>query len=173
VVRRLKGLVRRRDSERSMADVNDLVREIVKLAEVDARLHDASIRTELDAALPATVVDPVQIQQVVLNLVLNAMEAMADLRPESRVVTIRTRTTEDPAIEVSVEDRGHGISREAERNLFRAFFTSKPSGTGVGLAISRTILDSHGGRLWFTRNPDRGTTFRFSVPVVGEEKTDA
>ena len=172
VVRRLKGLVRRRESTRILADLNELTREIVKLAEIDARMHEAVIRMDLGPNLPRTVVDPVQIQQVVLNLVLNGMEAMEKTPPDERVITLRTRATAAGSIEISVEDRGSGVSREAERNLFRTFFTTKPSGTGMGLAISRTILESHGGRLWFTRNAGRGTTFRLAVPVIGEEKSD-
>jgi C4-dicarboxylate-specific signal transduction histidine kinase len=131
-------------------------------------MHDSTIRQELADALPPVLVDPIQIQQVVLNLVRNGMEAMGGNDPEERTVTISSRASGNETVEVAVSDRGSGISIDAEQELFRTFFTTKDSGMGMGLAISRSIVNSHGGRLWFTRNQDRGVTFHLSLPVASE-----
>jgi two-component system sensor kinase FixL len=110
--------------------------------------------------------DPVQLQQVVLNLLRNAMEAMADPGCTPRTILVSARSVNDDCVEIAVRDRGIGISSDVERQLFTTFYSTKESGLGMGLPISRSILDAHGGDLGFTRNEDRGTTFRISLPAV-------
>jgi two-component system sensor kinase FixL len=169
VIAALRGFVRKRSSSRASVDMNELIKGALQLAEVDARTHETSIELQLNPGLPQVKADPVQIQQVVLNLLLNGMEAMADPEYQNRKVTVRTAMTPEDSVQVAVEDLGRGISSEEEKDLFRAFVTSKTSGMGMGLAICRSIVDSHGGSLWFTRNSDIGTTFYFSIPAkVGE-----
>jgi signal transduction histidine kinase len=122
------------------------------------------MRTELATALPSVSADQVQLQQVLMNMMLNGMEAMSDRGGE---LTIRTRG-EDGAVRVSVSDAGGGIPEDKLEQIFNAFYTTKAGGTGMGLAISRTIIESHGGRLWATVNPDRGATFHFTLPTDPE-----
>ena len=166
VIHHLRQLVRQRSSAREVTDLNELVAEIVPLAEVDARMHDTSVRLSLaDSPLPVTI-DPIQIQQVVLNLLRNGMEAMDMVEHDERVLEIRTRRVDGDTAEIAVKDRGVGIPQETEENLFRTFFTTKRSGMGMGLAICRSITRSHDGRLWFTRNERRGATFHLSLPIT-------
>ena len=166
VVRRLRNLVKKRESERDLFDVNDLVRDSVKLAEVDARIHNLSVEVELTEPLPGVLADPVQIEQVILNLLRNAIDAMDDDPREQSWLLVRTHR-DDGFVEVSVSDRGSGITPADEARLFEPFYTTKESGMGMGLSISRSIIDAHGGRFWFTRNSDRGVTFHFTLPVAG------
>lgn len=166
VIRHLRKLVRESPSAEETVDLNELIAEVVPLAEVDARMHDSTIQLDLTPTLPPVLADPIQIQQVVLNLIRNGMEAMGNNEPGDRVVTIGSRAGGDDTVEVAVSDQGAGIPHDAEEGLFRTFFTTKESGMGMGLAISRSIVESHGGRLWFTRNTDRGTTFHVSLPLA-------
>jgi PAS domain S-box-containing protein len=169
VIGSLRGLVRKRASTRKKVDLNTLIRDVVQLAEVDARMHETSIETDLAAGLPHVQADPVQIQQVVLNLLLNGMEAMKSPECPNRSLKVTTGMAADNSVQISVRDHGIGISSEDEKSLFQTFFTTKTSGMGMGLAISRSIINSHGGRLWFIRNPDGGTTFYLSLPaIIGE-----
>jgi signal transduction histidine kinase len=130
-------------------------------------LHDAanrysiSIRTDLDAALPTTTADRVQLQQVLMNLMLNGIEAMKD---ESGELSVTSKRTENGQLLISVSDSGIGLPGEEPERIFEAFFTTKPQGTGVGLSISRRIIESHGGRLWASPNARRGATFHVMLP---------
>jgi C4-dicarboxylate-specific signal transduction histidine kinase len=164
VIRRLRSLVRRHEIHRVPCDMNALVREVASLAGGDAALHGVGIRLELARSLPGVLVDPVQIQQVVLNLVRNGMDAMRDARSDPSLI-IRTAAADD-GVTVAVVDHGEGISDETARSLFQPFYTTKETGMGMGLPISRSILIAHGGKMWFTRNPGNGTTFHFSLPSV-------
>jgi C4-dicarboxylate-specific signal transduction histidine kinase len=169
VIQRLRGFVRRQPTEPELVRVDRAVREIVGLAEVDAKLHGLTIRVAADAG-PATVVaDPVQLQQVILNLLRNAIEAMDGPACLPRIIDLRVRSRTGGWVRISVCDRGAGISPEVEDRLFTTFFSTKPTGLGIGLPISRSIVESLGGRLWFTRNPDRGTTFHVELPFVEGE----
>jgi C4-dicarboxylate-specific signal transduction histidine kinase len=164
VIRRLRSLVRRHEIRRVPCDMNTLVHEVASLVAGDAALHGLGIRLDLARSLPGVVADPVQIQQVVLNLVRNGLDAMRESRSDPSVI-IRTSAADD-SVTVAVVDHGAGISDETARSLFQPFFTTKESGMGMGLPISRSILIAHGGRMWFTRNPGNGTTFHFSLPSV-------
>jgi two-component system sensor histidine kinase TtrS len=172
VIQHLRQMVRQRSSARERVDLNELVTAIVPLAEVDARMHEVSIARELAGEPLPVIVDSIQIQQVVLNLLRNGMEAMASAAAGQRRIDIRTGRGADGNAEVAVKDRGSGVSKEAEEHLFHTFFTTKRSGMGMGLAISRSIAEAHGGRLWFTRNQAGGATFHLSLPAAegGEDE---
>ena len=169
VIQRLQGFVKRRESRREPVDCNGLIQDVVKLAEADTRAHEHTIQLELAADPSRVIADPVQIQQVVLNLIRNGMEAAAHSPLQNRRITIRTVNKGTDYIEVAVIDQGTGLSEEAAQHLFDPFFTTKPSGMGMGLSISRSIIISHGGDLDFMPNPEGGATFRFSLPnAVGD-----
>jgi signal transduction histidine kinase len=126
-----------------------------------ANLRSISICSELDATLPTTTGDRVQLQQVLVNLMLNGIEAMKD---EGGELSVRSKRTEDGQLLISVSDSGIGLPEEEPERVFEAFFTTKPQGTGMGLSISRRIIESHGGRLWASANGGRGATFQFTLP---------
>jgi C4-dicarboxylate-specific signal transduction histidine kinase len=174
IINRLQDLVRRRHSKREPCDVNALIRDIEHLASVDCRLHDVRLRLGLAPSLPVVLADGVQLQQVVLNLIRNAVDATESADPGDREVLVQTALQGAAGeIEVSVRDCGCGISERAGGQLFEPFFTTKPGGLGMGLSISRSIVQSHGGSLWHAPNPDRGTTFSFTIPVHdGEDHSD-
>ena len=161
-------MVRRRDSQHTKCDLNELVRDVAGLAGLDA-LHNA-IRLKLDLAdaLPPVVADRIQVRQVILNLVRNAMESMEADSGDDRTVTLRTLAGDNGNVEVAIVDRGKGLAVEEEVELFEPFYTTKESGMGMGLSISRSIVRAHGGRVWFTRNQDRGTTFHFTLPAEND-----
>jgi len=168
IVHRLKALVRKHESQRRDVDVNALIRDIERLASVDARLHDAVLRLELAPSLPAAVADGIQVQQVVLNLIRNGIDAMEGVETTQREVVVRSEAVGEE-IQVSVSDNGCGISEGLDAELFQPFFTTKKEGLGVGLSISRSIVEGHGGRMWYVRKPSGGTTFYFTLPIRAEE----
>jgi two-component system, LuxR family, sensor kinase FixL len=163
IIRHVGGFVRKNPPSRSTVALSDLLRDIVRLLELDARAHDCRVQLIAPPAACLVLIDRVQIEQVVVNLVLNAIEAMGEIAPASRQVTIECLAQRN-AIEVTVRDEGQGVHGNDIEQLFEPFFTTKPSGMGMGLAISRSIVDSHGGRLWATANDVRGMTFRFTLP---------
>ncbi len=173
IIHRLKDLVRKRGSSRERFDVNRLIHDIEQLAAVDCRLHDVQLRMVLSKSLPPVLVDGVQIQQVVLNLIRNGVDAMEDVDHEPREVVIRTIQRKEGEIEVSVSDRGCGPPDDIGDQLFQPFFTTKDDGLGMGLSISRSIVQSHGGNMWYARNPHGGTTFFFSLPATSEDDNDS
>lgn len=165
IVVRLRNFVRNEEVERTRIDLNELVRTVAHLANVEARWHSLPIRLELSEPLPATVGDKVLIEQVMLNLVRNAFEAMQSVDTDRRRLTIRTSTIDDHTLEVAVSDTGPGISDELAGQIFEPFFTTKPDGMGMGLAITRSIIDAHGGTLSAAANSLGGATFKFTLPV--------
>jgi C4-dicarboxylate-specific signal transduction histidine kinase len=150
--------------QRELVSVNDLVGEMLVLLRSEGDRHSVLMRTELAADLPSVSADRVQLQQVLMNLMLNGMEAMSE---PGDALTISTRR-EGGEVMVSVSDTGVGIPADKMEEIFNAFFTTKGGGTGMGLAISRTIIESHGGRLWVTANPEWGVTFHFTLPTGAE-----
>jgi PAS domain S-box-containing protein len=164
IVHRLKELVRRRETRREPCDLNARIRDVQQLANADARLHDAVLHLELDPHLPPTVADAIQIQQVLLNLIRNGLDAMQDTDPARREVVVQTSRQESGQLQVSVSDRGCGTPTEHAEQVFQPFFTTKESGLGVGLSISKSIVNSHGGHMWFSPNEGGGTTFYFTLP---------
>jgi signal transduction histidine kinase len=143
--------------------VNEIIEEMTVLLHDTANRHSVTIHTEL-ASLPKMLADRVQLQQVLMNLMLNGIEAMKDAGGELVVAS----TTEDGQLLISVSDSGPGFPAEDNERIFEAFFTTKPQGTGMGLSISRTIVESHSGRLWACANNGRGATFHFSLPTEAD-----
>ena len=148
--------------QRELVDINDVVDEMLVLLRSEAARHSISLRTELAPQLPQILADRVQLQQVLMNLMLNGIEAMADGAGE---LSVRSQRTENGLLLVSVSDTGVGVPSETIDLIFNAFYTTKPEGTGMGLAISRSIIEAHGGRLWATANEQRGATFHFTLPA--------
>jgi PAS domain S-box-containing protein len=161
IIERNQSLYRRGTPQRELIDLNEIIRQMVVLLHDAANRHSVSIRTDLDAALPTTTADRVQLQQVLMNLMLNGIEAMKD---ESGELSITSKRTEDGQLLIAVSDSGIGLAGEEPERIFEAFFTTKPQGTGMGLSISRRIIESHGGRLWASPNTGRGATFQFTLP---------
>lgn len=167
IINRLRSFYKKGSpSERELVDVNDVVGEMLVLLRSEANQNSVSMRTELSSDLPKVRADRVQLQQVCLNLMLNAIEAMKDTAGE---LTIRSGRTDDGQLLISVSDTGMGLPTEQTNQIFGAFFTTKPGGSGIGLTISRSIIESHGGRLWAGANAKRGATFYFTLP--GERRT--
>jgi two-component system sensor histidine kinase TtrS len=174
IVQRVRGLVRRREAARAPMDLNGLVADT--LAQFDSMGGPKGVPIHVAAAapLPEVIVDPTEIQQVLLNLLQNAVDASGTLPGESGdagEIMVSTRADEN-AVTVAVHDQGYGLPPEQLERLFQPFFTTKPEGLGLGLAICRTIVESHGGRLWATPNPDRGLTVGFSLPVEDDQAGD-
>jgi signal transduction histidine kinase/CheY-like chemotaxis protein len=162
IIDRVSSLYRRGTPERELVDLNEIVREMSVLLGDKANRNAVSIRTDLDPELPPTTADRVQLQQVLMNLMLNGVEAMQDAGGE---LTVASKRTEDGQLLISVSDTGIGLSIDEAERIFEAFFTTKPRGTGMGLSISRRIIASHGGHLWESPNTGRGATFQFTLPV--------
>ena len=167
IVNRIKDFVRKREPHQSTVDINELVKEMSDFVHVDIRKNKVSLNLALAEELPLLLADPVQIEQVLLNLMLNGIDAMADVEIEKRQLTIQTQMCDDHFVEVAVSDTGKAVSEEDFEKMFDSFFTTKPCGLGIGLSISRSIIDAHKGRLWARANPDCGMTFRFTLPVAG------
>jgi PAS domain S-box-containing protein len=165
VIRRILALAKKTDIEKVPLDVNHVVREVVALVQRELTSHRVSLRMELAPSLSVILGDRVQLQQVMLNLVMNGIEAMQSVADRPLVLVIRSRQDETQQVLVSVTDCGVGISAENADRLFNAFFTTKTSGMGMGLSICRSIIEAHGGRLWATANVPHGATFQFTLPV--------
>jgi len=164
IIRRLRDFVSRGESEKRVESLSKLITEAGALGLSGAREQGVILRFKLDPELDLVLVDRVQIQQVLVNLFRNALEAMAQ-SSQRELVALNTRAADD-TIEVAISDTGHGFSPEAQTNLFQTFFTTKETGMGVGLSISRTIVEAHGGRMWAETNPSGGATFRFTLPAA-------
>jgi PAS domain S-box-containing protein len=163
IITRVRLLFKKGAPQRQPVDVNEVIREMIVLVRIQSERHSVAIRTELAADLPKAMADRVQLQQVLTNLMLNGIEAMKDVDAE-RELTIESGRGENSHVLISVSDTGMGLDPQHADKIFNPFFTTKPEGTGMGLAISRSIVESHGGRLWATANSGRGTTFHFTLP---------
>ena len=173
VIERMQTMARRHESAKKVINCDDLVKEVVKLAEAETRIRDMTIEVTTEGDLPAVEVDPVQIQQVALNLLRNGMESMQSIGcAHGRTIGLRARLDVDHNIEVSVVDRGAGISGDVAPVLFAPFSTTKKSGMGMGLSISRAIVTAHGGRLDFRNNQSGGATFFFTLPAADQGEPD-
>ena len=161
IIRRLREFVTRGELERRPENVNKLVEEASALALVGAREQGVKVVFRWDTNVGPVLVEKVQVQQVLLNLIRNAIEAMQN--SERKELVVKTGLSENGMIEISVADTGCGIDKEIEPRLFQPFVTSKPAGMGVGLSISRRIIEAHGGELWAEPNPGGGTLFRFTL----------
>ncbi len=164
IIDRLRAFYRKgAPPEREHVDLNEVIREMLVLLRTEAMRASIPMTTDLAPELPAVLADRVQVQQVLLNLMLNGLDAMRDTGGE---LSIRSRLGEDGAVLVSIRDTGVGLPPDAADQIFKAFFTTKPKGSGMGLAISRSIVEAHDGRLWATSNEGRGATFLFSLPAA-------
>jgi PAS domain S-box-containing protein len=160
IIDHVRSLYRRGTPQRELVDLNEIVREMMVLLQHEANRYSIPIRAELTPNLPKVMADRVQLQQVLMNLMLNGIEAMKDTGGE---LTVTSKSNEDGQLIVSISDSGIGLPQDPDR-IFEAFFTTKSQGTGMGLSISRTIVESHSGRLWASANMGRGATFHFSLP---------
>ncbi len=149
--------------QHELVDVNELIREMIVLLRSEASRYSISIRGELGNDFPKIMADRVQLQQVLMNLMLNGIEAMKDMGTGGEL-TIKSQQDDNRQLLISVGDTGVGLEPEQAEQIFNAFFTTKPQGTGMGLPISRSIIESHGGRLWATSNSGPGATFQFTLP---------
>jgi C4-dicarboxylate-specific signal transduction histidine kinase len=165
VIHRLRGLLRKSPLAPLPVNLNQVIQEVVKLLNSDMIIRNVSLGCDLASDLPLVRGDRVQLQQVLLNLLLNGCEAMAEVAPEHRQFVVRTQQVSPRMVEVAVHDSGKGLNENGLEQIFEPFYTTKPTGMGMGLAISRAILEAHGGRLWAANNPDRGATFSFTLPV--------
>jgi PAS domain S-box-containing protein len=163
IITRIRSLFKKEEPQRELVDVNEVIREMVALLYGEAGRYSISIRTELASDLPNIKGDRVQLQQVFMNLMLNAIDAMNELNG-ARELTIKSQRNPKDQLLISVSDNGVGLPPQCADKIFEAFFTTKPQGTGMGLSISRSIVESHGGRLWAAANSERGTTFQFTLP---------
>jgi len=168
VIRRIRGLLGKRDIARSQTDVNMLVTDVAALLRPEAARRVLDIETVLAESLPSVACDRVQIQQALLNLLLNAMDAVAGSPPESRRVLVRTAEVRG-GVEVAVVDHGSGVAKDQMPQLFSSFFTTKTQGMGLGLSITRSIVEAHGGRIRAENNADGGATFSFVIPLAEAE----
>lgn len=164
VIRRIRKFVRKEPAERVSIDLNELVSDVVRLTQIEARWNQVDIRTEFTEALPPVVVDKILIQQVILNLVRNAIEAIAHAQVMQRYIVIATNTRANGALEVAVHDTGPGLPQDAVDNIFQPFFTTKPQGMGMGLSLSLSIVKAHNGQLTAESKAEQGTIFRLVLP---------
>jgi C4-dicarboxylate-specific signal transduction histidine kinase len=165
VIRRVRALAKKTDIEKAPLDINDVVKEVIALVQRELFSHLVSVRTDFAPALPMILGDRVHLQQVIINLVMNGIEAMQSVTDRPRELVIRSRLDETQQVLVSVTDCGVGISAENADRLFNAFFTTKASGMGMGLSICRSIMEALGGRLWATANIPHGATFHLTLPL--------
>ena len=165
-IRRIRKLLRKRPIDMQPVNVNDVSADVLKLVAGDAIRRRILLHKELEPGLPMIRGDRVHLQHVLLNLVLNGMDAVNDNANDERRLTIRTSRIEPDKVEISVTDTGHGIPSDKLPRIFDSFFTTKKEGMGLGLSIARSIVEAHQGRIWAENNPDRGAVFRFDLPVM-------
>jgi PAS domain S-box-containing protein len=164
IIAGIRQLFEKGTQERKLVDLNEVIRELVVLLRSEAARYAISIRTELASDLPSVMGDRVQLQQVMMNLIINSIDATKDVEG-TRELTIKSQRTDDEEVTVSVSDTGVGLPAQQADQIFNAFFTTKPHGTGMGLSISRSIIESHGGRLWAEDNTPNGASLHFALPV--------
>jgi PAS domain S-box-containing protein len=173
VIGRIRALVKKSGTEQVRLDINEVIQEVVGLIQNEIPKNGVVLRMKLTPDLPRVLGDRVQLQQVILNLVMNGIEAMSAVTDRSRDLLLRSHQYKSDKVLIAVQDSGIGLQPESLDHLFEAFFTTKPQGMGMGLAISRSIVENHGGRLWATVNEDRGATFQFTLPTADAVSIDA
>jgi signal transduction histidine kinase len=166
IMTRVRSLFRKEETRREVLDVNELITDAVLLIREEADRRSIPVRTVIDSDLPTISADRVQLRQVLINLMLNGLEAMNG----GGELLVRSQRDQEGSPQIAVSDNGTGLPAGAADKIFDAFFTTKPQGTGMGLAISRSIIESHGGRLWASANEGRGATFYFSLPAHRESR---
>jgi len=168
IIDRIRALSKKAPSRRDWVDINETIREVIALARSEVRSNGVALRTRLGDALPLILGDRVQLQQVILNLLMNAIEAMHGIDDAPRELSISSARADAQRVLVAVRDSGHGLHPGGLDRLFHAFYSTKPQGMGMGLAISRSIVEAHGGRLWAAANAPRGAVFQFMLPIGGD-----
>ncbi len=168
ILKRVRSLARKEQPISEPLELNEEVRDVLRLAAPDAENRGVVINQEFDDALPSIIGDKIEIQQVILNLLINAAQAMQDVNPESRQITVRT-THDARFVQLTVEDGGIGLADDQLRRIFDPFFTTRPGGIGMGLSISQSIIQSHEGKIWATQNADRGATFHVRLPIASSD----
>ncbi len=163
VISRVRTLVKKAPPRHDPIDLNEVIVEVLALAQSQARRNHVFLKQDLADRLPAVRGDRVQLQQVILNLIVNGLEAMAKVNESARELTVSSGKDESDNLFVAVRDSGEGLDQANLERVFDAFFTTKPEGMGMGLAICRTIIESHGGRLWATANSPKGAVFQFTL----------
>jgi len=165
IIHKIRSQFERGTRDRELLDVNEINRETIALLRDEAARYNISLRSELEADLPQIIGDRTQLQQVAMNLIVNSIEAVKDV-DGVREIVIKSQRSEDEQILISVSDTGIGFPVQEAERIFAPFFTTKPHGTGMGLRISRSIIEAHGGRLWAVGSPGRGATFQMNLPAA-------
>jgi signal transduction histidine kinase len=173
VITRLRALFDKKDTKTESVDLNEATREVIALSLSELQRSQVILRTELAKDLPPVTGDRVQLQQVILNLLRNASDSMSGIDDRPRNLVIRTERDEDDRVRLTVQDTGVGFEPQAVGRLFEAFYTTKSGGMGIGLSVSRSIIESHHGRLWAAPNDGPGATFSFSIPRTPDRATDS
>jgi signal transduction histidine kinase len=168
VVWGLRSLSKKTAPQRTQLNLNDIINEVIVLVQREVLNHRVSLQLELAPALPAVLGDRVQLQQVIMNLLVNAIQAMVTVTDRPRELIVRSHRDEGEQVLIEVHDTGVGIAEENMKQLFNAFFSTKPNGMGMGLSICRSIIEAHGGRIWASGNAGPGATFHFALPSVRE-----
>jgi C4-dicarboxylate-specific signal transduction histidine kinase len=169
IVDRIREHIKKAPPRNDRFDINEAIEEVIEMVRAPIDKNRVSVRTRLAPGLNSVWGDRVQLQQVVLNLILNAVEAMDSVEERRRTLSIRTEQKGAAGILVAVHDSGPGLDPEHLQRVFDPFYTTKPSGLGMGLSICRSIIDAHGGRLWADANQPRGTIFQFTLPAAEED----
>lgn len=168
IIHRLRSFASRREPEMVIADLNSLLRDVTLMVQQEALQQQVAIQLDFDAAQPRVQADPIQIQQVALNLMRNGIEAVQGLKPARRKVLVRTRNRADRQVDVVISDSGRPCAPGTLKQIFQPFFTTKPKGMGMGLTLSRSIIEAHRGELWAVPNPDGGLAFHFTLRIWAE-----
>jgi C4-dicarboxylate-specific signal transduction histidine kinase len=172
IVSRIRDFSKRAQMRKEDLEINEAILEILGLTHVAMSQHSISMKMRLSEGLPRILGDRIQLQQVTLNLIMNAIEAMSEVSEGSRELLISTSEAESGGVLVAVSDTGPGLSQASSERVFEAFYTTKPTGLGMGLSICRSIVEAHGGRLWATPNEPHGTVFCVTLPV-GEKSVES
>ena len=173
MIARIRALTKRTALPREKLDLNETIREVLALVGDEAKRKSVVIRTQFADDLSPVSGDRVQLQQVLLNLVMNAMDAMSSVEDRARQLVITTQNIDQERVQVTVEDSGTGLDPNTMARIFEPFYTTKSGGMGMGLSISRSIVQNHGGRLWATANDGPGTSFHFTLPRDQREEQNA
>ncbi|TMA83371.1 MAG: GAF domain-containing protein [Deltaproteobacteria bacterium] len=169
IIARIRGLVKKVPPRKDWLDVNETIREVIALARGEVQRNGVALEVQFPDDVPLILADRIQMQQVILNLMINAIEAMSGDGQGSRELSVSSRKVESKEVLIAVRDSGPGLDPRSLDRLFHAFYTTKPQGMGMGLAISRSIVEAHGGRLWATANAPHGAVFQFTLPLGGEK----
>ena len=169
IITRIRALVKKAPPQKDWLEINQTIREVIGLARNEMQRNGVALETQLSDDVPLVFADRIQLQQVMLNLMMNAIEAMSGAADGPRELLVRSGPNESQGVLVSVQDSGPGLDPKSVDHLFDAFYTTKPQGMGMGLAICRSLIEAHGGRLWAAANTPHGAVFQFTLPI-GSEK---